>query len=173
MSSDVSVVPLLGGTVAWPRFLAVAKELTGHSPARGADASGKNLTEYARFIAALAEYREGCQLEPYQEIRNAGAILRHLHFGFLIVAPRPALFELVQHIDINITVGKDSAIVSANLEIWKIGLVECLKVSSSKTLRQIAFDILQFFNTLGLGELWSEHRKIGMSDGTYLLEHKK
>lgn len=141
---------------------------------RGIDASPIILSEYARFIASLGEFRQNEKTEPLKILRNPGDLLKHLQFSFLIPGSKELFFQLLELTELSIIFQVDQGIVSGSLEQWKNAIVNCLNsyYSPSKELRQIFDECLLFFDFCGLQAIFFDYRKFGLKDGTFLLEHK-
>ncbi len=142
---------------------------------RGVDASPLVFKEYAKFIAALGEYREGKETPPLQTLQAPGDLLEHLYFSFLIPGSRKFFFRLLELTKLSVVYTKEEGIVSGTLTNWRSAIINCLETAYSPTteMREIFNELMDFFGVVGLHAIFNSHRKLGLKDGTYLLEYKK
>ena len=142
---------------------------------RGVDASPLVFKEYGKFIAALGEYREGKELPPLQVLQAPGDLLEHLHFSFLITGSKKFFFRLLELTKLSIIYTEEEAIVSGTLTQWREAVINSLDSLYSPTIemREIFNECMDFFGGIGLHAIFYGHRKLGLKDGTYLLEHQK
>ena len=158
MSINFSVTPIAGSSVAWTVFLKDTTDLIGHTLTRGADSSGLKLSDCARYILALSEFHTKKESNPVDTLQQAGALLRHLHFSFLITGPTVLIFKISELTKLDIlstrlSEGKGRvALVSGVLEEWKSALAELYQYPS---LRQVTEALLGYFNHYGLHYVFS------------------
>ncbi len=141
---------------------------------RGVDASPLKLKEYAQFIAALGEYRQGKEIPPRQTLQTPGDLLDHLHFSFLISGSKEFFFRLLELTTLSVIYTKEEAIVSGTLTQWRRAVINCLEVVYKPTIemREIFNECMRFFDILGLQTIFYNYHKKGLKDGTFLLEYK-
>ncbi len=142
---------------------------------RGVDASPLSFKEYASFIAALGEYRKGASTPPLPTLHASGDLLEHLYFSFLISGSRKLFFRLLELTKLSIVYTKEEAIVSGTLADWHLAVIHCLETVYLPTIemRKVFNELMNFFTSIGLQAIFHSHRKLGLKDGTYLLEYKK
>lgn len=154
MTIAASVIPVAGSNVAWTHFLKDTVAATGHSPVREADASGLQLSPYAKYIAAIGELQASPKLvQPIETLQNAGLILRHLHFSFIVVGSAKLIFRIMElsRLDSVTTAAKPKgryALFSGTLEEWK-ATVHALSSRDADCV-EVAQALLEFFSRLGL-----------------------
>ena len=158
MPAPVSVTPITGSVVAWTRFLKDILQVTGHSPTRSIDVSGLTLSEYAKYIIALKELRDKEVSNPVDTLRDAGSLLQHIHFSFLIGGSTGLIFKICELtalsvLSTHIKKGR-FALVSGTLGEWKDAIAELSKDKSSET-RRVLETLLGFFSTLGLKHVFT------------------
>lgn len=163
MAITSRVIPIAGSNVAWAIFLKNTLEMTGHSPMKGTDASGLKLSDYAKYITSLGELRNECVLNPIDTLQNAGSLLRHLHFSFIIIGSSNLIFKINEStkldiISVRIKKGR-FALVSGTLKEWKDAIAEMNNVKLSEML-WVTETLLEFFNQLGLKYIFVEERRL-------------
>ena len=179
MACELSITPITGSTIAWNVFLKDTARLTGHSPARGTDASGQDFKEYARFIVALEEFRASKPLDPIETLGNAESALRHLQFSFLMMGASELILQISESTGLHVMSARLKrkrgrlAFVSGTLSEWKATIVEVCSTTDkySADMRLVANNCLEFFYGLGLEPVFRKYIRKGLSDGTYLLEY--
>lgn len=175
----IKLIPLTTSTPDWATFLKVAQEGTGYNPLRGVDSLGRELSDPAKFIAALSAFQDRSELErPIAAIRESRSVQRHLFYQFLLIADADTVREALERTDINITSapstnGLEIALMSGTLQQWRDATLECCTQTAPYNLR-FAFDgVVIHFERLGLQDLWHDWRKRALPDQTFLIEHKK
>ncbi len=160
------ITPLIIPRINWP-------EINGYL--RGVDASPLEFKEYASFLAALGEYRQGEEIAPLPILRAAGDLLKHLYFSFLISGSKKFFFRLLEITDLAIVYTKEEAVVSGNLTQWYLAIRQCLSSSytPTKEMREVFNECMRFFDCIGLHAIFYDLHKKDLKDGTYLLEYKK
>jgi len=175
MAVKSRVTFISGSIIKWDTFLKETTDLTGRSPTRGADASGLNLSDYARFIAALGEFRDGQVLNPIDTLQAAGNILCHVYLSFLISGSSALIFRVGELTELSMSMAKLAdnkgrvALVSGNLRQWKDAVVELCKVTQT---RVVGNTVSGFFSKLGLQYVFSDFNRKALPSGLFLLEYK-
>jgi len=177
MAGQTSVKPISVPTIAWGDFIKRIAELTGRSPTFGVDEYPYKLSEYARYLAILGEFRFGKKQNPIQTIQNAEDLLDHLHFSFLISGPASLIFDIMERTDLEIVMtrikGGRSAIVTGSLNQWKSAVVRILTGKAKPEICSVFSYCFNFFKFLGLQEIWNDYRIKPQADkDILLLEHK-
>ena len=159
MSISVSVTPITGSMISWTRFLKDTLQVTGHSPTRSIDASGLILSDYAKYIIALKELRSKEVSNPVDTLRDAGSLLQHIHFSFLIGGSAGLIFKICELTVLSVLSTRIKkgrfALVSGTLGEWKDAITELSKDKSSET-QCIVETLLGFFSTLGLKHVFAD-----------------
>ncbi len=141
---------------------------------RGVDACPIQLKEHGKFLAALGEFQAGKEVKALDILRSPGDLTKHLHYAFLILGSKKLIFRLMELTELSVTYAKDKAIVSGTLRQWKDATTTCLDSTNtpSEEMRKVFDTCYHFFGVCGVQAIFDSHRKLGLNDGTYLLEHK-
>lgn len=171
----MEIFPIGSTKIQFPAFLLAAKNALGRSVSVAGDAAG--LSGSAAFLTALGAMKDDT-LKASQILRDAGSLLRHLYYSFIILADRETVFELIQETRLSVTSveslsrGVRFGIVSGTLEEWRTAIINCCSLTCEPELRAFLSKVFPFFERDGLGLLWSEYLKRTHTDGTLLLEWK-
>ncbi len=160
MAITSRVIPIAGSNVIWGQFLKDVTEVTGRSPMKGADASGLQLSSYAKYIAALGELRAKQVCNPIDTLQTAGSLLCHLHFSFIIVGSSNLIFKISESTKLDIITTRIEkgrfALVSGSLKEWKDAIVELSSAEISNIEMQwVTETLLDFFSQFGLKYIFS------------------
>ena len=175
MAVKPHVTFIASSTIRWDTFLKETMDLTGRSPTKGTDASGLNLSDYARFITALGEFRDQRVSNPIDTMQEANAILCHVYLSFLISGSSALIFRVGELTELSMVMAKLAdnkgrvALVSGNLRQWKEAVVELCKVTQTRAVGNI---VSGFFFKLGLQYVFSDFNRKTLPTGLFLLEHK-
>ncbi|MEE9548745.1 MAG: hypothetical protein V3V68_05260 [Nitrosomonadaceae bacterium] len=158
MPAPTSVIPITVSTIAWTDFLKGTLQVTGRSPIRSIDASGFTLSDYAKYIIALNELRHKEVSNPVDTLRDAGSLLQHIHFSFLIGGSSGLIFKICELTPLNVlsTCIKKGrfALVSGTLGEWKDAITELSKSKSSEA-QWVVETLLGFFSSFGLKHVFT------------------
>lgn len=173
--TNPQILPIIAPAVNWPEFAKAAEMVIGYNPT--AVNTTRQISESARFLAAAAHFKDRKSADTIKSIREAGSILRHLQYGFLVAADRETLFELMQCSDLQVSTtatqaGDVAAIVTGDLFEWRTAIIE-LSESNTFGMRLLLDKIFLYFEKIGLAELWADYRKVPLPDNTLKLEHRK
>lgn len=178
-SSMIPQVQAIGGTeIAWEGFLKACVDTLGYSPIRGVDAIKRELSEPAKFVAALSAFHDKLNAnDPIKSIRSAGSLLKHLSYTFMVLADDQLILDIRERTELTLTsastmVGCRLILISGNLKQFLDATVECCSPDVSIDIRYLFDFIVLHFDRIGLGELWYEYRRKSVKDKTFLLEHK-
>jgi len=181
-NKQMSVRPILVSNFAWTEFLKDVTNLCGRSPTQGIDSYHYKLSNYARLIATLGEFRVSEKCDPKKILYSAGDLLSHLHFGFLIDGSANLIYQIMEFTDLKIvsTRLKEKrgriAIVSGTLKQWREAIINILNgdklVKRNQDLCWVFSQCLDFFFQLGLQDIWHNYHKQATKDQIYLLEEK-
>lgn len=148
----------------------------GHSPIRGIDSSGYNLSEFSRYLAALKEFQSQKQENPIKTIRHPGRLANHLFFSFLVHVDRDAVLDILQLFDFDIiwsNANKGTVLImSGTLSRWKTAVTDALHGDRSYDIRVVFDTIYLLFRKMGLSEIWADYSRRSLGDKTFLLEYK-
>lgn len=178
-SKETGVIPIMVPHFAWTDFLKDVASLCGHSPICGVDSYPYKLKDYARLIAVFGEFRNGKSCDPKKTLRSSDDLLQLLHFGFVIHGSTGLIFRIMELTDLKIISAKmqgkgRAAIVTGTLKQWQDAVISGLSTTIPKNseLRWVFSQCLDFFEQLGLQDIWYDYRKRALQDQTYLLEAK-
>lgn len=177
IATRTGVKLILGSAISWAEFLKDTAALTGYSLTRGIDAYSYKLSDYAKFIASLGEFRFGKQQNPITVIQSANDFLDHLHFGFLIYGTTKLIFTIMEQTDLKIITVKvekgRAAIVTGTLRQWKNAIINILSSKKNKEACWVFSFCLDTFQQFGLQGIFHNYRKKLVDENVYLLENKK
>lgn len=175
----MEVRPLIIPNINWKDYLAYTTSSTGRCPTRDVDSSNRKLSDYGKYIASLAEFRDGGLPNIQDTLKDPGALARQLQFGFIFIVPTSVIFKSMELTDLDFVSAKSKeegrvAIVSGTLDKWRVAVIECCSMRHRLPALRATFNTcLGYFEQLGLADLWSDYRKKQVKEeGTYLLEYK-
>lgn len=146
---------------------------TGKSHTRGVDSCPRPLSDLAKFIAILSSFEHGgTPFDALKSLREEFSLLVHLHFSFVVWEYGGLPVELASKTDLGITSSGQTMIVSGTLKQWRIASLECCQKKRSRELRFFFDCVILYFEKMGLGEIWFDHRRCSLEDETFYLEHK-
>ena len=173
----VKVFPITCPIVNWPEYLKWATSAIGRPITESLDKTHRELDASA-FIVSLAEMRQGT-CDPVKVIRGASGLLKHLSYGFLVIASQDLISRIQEESSLSVYSGntKDDwlkiAVVSGNLKDWKIFIETCSHEQIDFSIRSMANQCQMFFEKAGFRDLWSGYQKSMLSDTTFKLLEKK
>lgn len=177
MSEDL-VIPVILSNVNWTKYLDTAQELLGHYPARGVDASTSKLSDHAKFISSLAEFKLKTELNAKHSLRTPGPWLDHTFYGFLISTSNSAILSIAESTDLAILSsqavekGIRAAIVSGTMKQWRDAVIVCCNATATERVRRLFNQIKGMFDSIGLSDIWFEYSLKNLPDKTFLLERQ-
>lgn len=169
------VQPLAQTQVDWSNLYNITKSELGYSILSNGDAKGVEPSTPLAFTFALAS-----MMDPKAEVASlydATGLLRHLSFGFLVVADRNTILESIVETKLNATYKaidkeREIAVISGTLAEWREAIINCSRKDKSFGTRYVFNACHLFFERAQLGMIWSLYRKVRHADGTLLLEPK-
>lgn len=173
-----SILPLGGSSIEWDTFLKACQQALGYNPLKGVDNTRRELSDPAKFIAALAAFHDRQKSNnPIGAIRDATTLLRHLSYTFIIHCDEELISLIRERTDLTITStetpnGTRVAVVTGTLQQYRAGTLECCVPEAPFNLRYLFDGFVLYFERLGLEEVWSDTRKKALEDKTFLLEYK-
>jgi hypothetical protein len=161
----------------WGEYLKIISDLTGHSPSRGVDIDGQHLSDYAKFLVSLDEFRVGKILKSVDTLSKSSTTLRHLFFSFILTTTPTTLLKLSELSDLNIISARNDhkrvAYISGTLLQWRTAVIAALdNIEHDVEIRYIFNKALEFFNQCGFKYIFSNYSRKNLADGTFLLEYK-
>ena len=118
------------------------------------------------------------QTKAVHPLRECGSLTAHAHFVFQIAISSETLYDLLERNDFKITVCCDVpgdnklAVISGTVKQFKDTAIECCTPQQPKGLRELMSDLVRFFITEGLGDVFYDLNKKPSADGTLLLTRK-
>ncbi len=165
--------------VNFKQFLVIAKNLLGRSITASLDAHKMEVGSLASFIQVLDEMSAESS-NPATSLREAGDLLKHLHFTFLATVDLDTYVELLETSGLNFTSVETSrrgvmmAIVSGNLLEWRTAVINTLTHNrAGYNVQAFMNKVITWFEVAGLGGLWSNFTKTSGLGGLFLLTHNK
>lgn len=150
------LIPLSITQVNWKQFLATVSDTESRDLGRSIDLDGIKGGTPEAYYRALREFA----ITP-----SEAKVKRFLRFAFLTDF-KPNLHQF----DLNVLHGHDLTIMDGDLGQWveavKFG---CDRLSMPETM-ELFNGVLQFFESIGLKDLWSDCRKRDLGNGLFLLE---
>jgi len=171
-----SVVPITATTVDWKSYLLIGKQVMGHSISTILDTNGLTADSLRSFIITLGGLQDQ-KHNPSHIIAEAGNLLYHASFGFLLLIDTETLIELMELTAISVysvPVNNHNrlAIASGTLLDWHTAVIACCSPTTSRELRGLFDTILLHFEKMGLGQVWTKYSKHSVPDKTFVLEAK-
>ena len=174
---QIQVVPIISTKTDWQLFLSVAKQMLGRNLTKGIDSANMPLEGISSYFAVLGSLKDS-ETKPDVILSNPGSLLSHGFFGFLFVGDDDLLFNIMEETPFNVlsapTLERNTriAIISGTFEEWRTSIINRCSNVSGYGLRLFLDYCLLHFERLGLGKIWSEYKKITLSDKTFYLEEK-
>lgn len=165
------VRPILSTTVDWHTYLLAAKSALGRSITSKSDEQGIKANTLSAFIASLGAFKRPKE-SPVEIISNAGDLLNHSFFGFLVICPASVLFSLLESTPLSVLSADAGhnriAIVSGTLAQWYTALK-----TSNQDILPITNECMRFFESLGVGTIWRNYTKVALQNELYFLREKQ
>lgn len=170
------VVPIALSQVAFSDYLSVSKELLGRSVTCGVDSCPAKLSDIARYLASLAEFKLGRTSDVQSNLRRPGLWLRHFSLSFMVLSSTSTISFLAEatSLDVLSASAEDEgrvAILSGTLANWRDAVIMCCSPDVPKRLRELFNIMKRAFGQLGLDDLWFEYRAKDLQDKTFYLEY--
>lgn len=171
------VIPVTMTQVDWPSYLRVCMDILHRSPSRDLDAARIELKGPFAFIASLAAFK-GFQEHPNTSVRQAGFLLRHFSFGFLVTCTEICRADIQSVSDLSVDQaynkdigGEQLYLMSGTLFEWRTAIIENLsKTNCNSEVREVLNKIVLLLEQVGLVDLFSTFKKRSQHDNTFLLE---
>ena len=160
----IHLIPISKTLVAWDDYFGIIKETTGESASRGIDEK-KILVSKQPGLAYTETLKDILESET--------KALKHIHYGFLVLAVRIFFHDLLQRRDeISVSLIEtthpdyDLGIISGTLLQFK-NLI--LGLDSPQEMRMFVNKLQQYFEVTENLYLFDGFSKRSMNDGTYKL----
>lgn len=163
------IIPLSNTQFNEKAIVKVAKEVLDKSISSEMDGEIKPLVLLSKFFNGDDELKG---------IREAGALLRHLSYGFIVIDTVDTITRLVSETSVNfkiedsIKIGIQVAVLSGTMEQWRESLINCLSASSTLEVRIVMNEIMTYFDSIGLHHIFAYYRRRKLTDTTFVLEDK-
>lgn len=172
---NVVVYPIIQTTIDWDLFLQLSQSCLKRDVTHSLDGKNKSVGDYPSFISALGEL-EIPDSDPDKVLLEPGALLKHLFFGFFVVAPTDDINVIRLKSDLGIATAKlqlpgySVAIITGTLEEWRTAVINCCIERVSSSIRLIFNEILMHFERIGLHRIWLDYSKVKSKDNTFYLK---
>lgn len=168
----VEVAPIARTQVDWQALLQLAKQVLGRSISAGVDNRKQVVGDLRSYLAVLGELDiEGS--DPDAVLREAGSLLRHVHYGFLVATATDLRVDVLAESDLRVSGESKCFVVSGNLEQWRTAIINGCTSRSKYVVRLFYDKCLAIFEREGLGSVWLMYEKANVADRTFRLELKK
>ena len=164
------IIPLSNTVFNEQMIIKIAKEILDKSISSDMDG-------HIRPLVLLSKFFNGD--DELKGVREAGSLLRHVFYGFIIIDTQEIINKLIEETSISfksrptIRIDMQVAIISGTLEQWRESLINCLSPSTIFEVRQVMNDIMNYFDGLGLHHIFAYYRRRKLTDTTYVLEDKR
>lgn len=172
------IQPISMTQIDWNAFVTKVNLTLQRSPTRSLDAAGVTPGLPPSYIAALAEFHcKGAQ--PNQAMKNSDLYLPHMSFGFLVSCDRETMHQLlIAGGDFSIIMAepgrmKENFIITGTLETWKRAIIKSCQSEAFPEIREFMNYFWIFFDKMGFREIFADHRRKDLKDGTFALEQKR
>lgn len=168
------IVPVITTDVDWAILLASCQTAMGRSLTTQLDNHRMRPDSIKAFIAAIGAFRLP-DSSPSQILQNPGSLLNHAFYGFLIACDVDVHIELLEDSGLNVlsTDTQDRTIklclATGLLSQWRTAIINGCSAQSGKGLRLLLDKCLIHFESLGLGNIWSDYSKKTLKDSTFAL----
>lgn len=159
----IAVFPIAKTEIDWAAYLTVAKHHVGTSVSECFDKQGISPSHEAYLLSLDF-------INDYQFSQ-----LKHLSFSFFCVMLKDSLLNLVQLTNLEVTIGQTDkngifvAIVTGTLQQWKDTVIACSVQDVTYDMRKFGNLLQQYFESIGLGQIWSAYKKHKLLDTTYTI----
>lgn len=149
-------------------------DILGEQPSRKLDQSPIYLSETARLLLILSEFRMSSNMPVETVLRNLNTkVMEFFSYSFMVVAPKHVLYDLGAHTDL-VSLAKEScSLVAGPLSKWYAAIIDNSNAAHSREFRLLINKFQLWFEVHeGLGLLFNRYRKVETPDGTFVLEAK-
>jgi hypothetical protein len=172
------VIPIAASAVNWQLYIDTATAWLDHAPSRGVDASSSRLSDFAKYLASLAEFSAKRELDPRATLRAGlpGPQLHHLHFSVMVCEKHAVILQIAEAAGLSVMsapTGKErAAVISGTLAAWRDAVIVFCSKEARPDLRELFNEVKRMFDHIGLGDIWHTYKRRGLPDKTYYLEYK-
>jgi hypothetical protein len=153
------LIPLSLTQVNWQQFLATVSDTESRDLGRCLDIAGIKTGSPAAYYKVLREFA----ITP-----SEAKVQRFLRFAFLTDIDFNAY-----KFDLNVLYGKRLRILDGDLTQWKTAVeYGCSQQAEGEDTVEFFNGVLQFFESAGLKDIWSDCRKSDLGNGLFLLEQR-
>lgn len=170
---NVEVIPLTRQSVNWDDFLKASRIALGRNITSVIDRKKLPLGRSDSFITAMGEMK----IAGEDTIQNAGPVLDHIFYSFMIIADMITMFDLMEQTPLKVYSveaknGIYLAVVSGTLMQWRESILNGCSKTATYEMRLIMDKCMYHLEKDGLSKIWSDYRKTMMKDKTFFLETK-
>ena len=156
-------------------FLGIALRVLGHSPSAAADASGRTMSDAARFISYLAAMRD-----PKAKVELSPKLLAHVSYSLLMVVDGVDVLPIMECASNMPFVSVETTmrnvwllVITGTLLQWKTAVIAGSSLDVDSSVRFLFNKIQGLFQEEGVNP-WTDYRQRQAPDQvTYLLEDKR
>lgn len=166
------ILPILKSYVEWTTLQKAFSELFGREITRCADRAGIPLQDAAGFLAAIQEFvKEGA---TYDVKDTKG--LKHITYGFLIVADSETLLQLSTETDVIVTHsvwrnGDYAVIATGTMFEWNRALIHGATQRSPFNYRLLCDKLILYFEKEGFH--FPDYTRKALPDQSFILVPKR
>lgn len=169
------VVLISATTVDFKTFIGLSYKVLGYSPAAGADACPRELSDTERYLSCLAAV-----LNPQAQPGLSPSLLTHASYGVFIVADDRDMLDILQcaagmpFVLADTTArGVQAAVITGTLGQWRDAVKSGSTPTTEANVRLCYNRIFALFEGAGVN-LWTDQRSRPAPDQvTFLLEDKR
>ena len=164
--------------VDFKNLLFLCKSFLNRSISAGLDKQNRPVKDAAGYICLLDEFAAPGS-EPSFSLQEAGSLLKHLHYSFLVAVMKRDYVRLLEVTGLHFTVSEDMpegnvlAVVSGNLSEIRTCIINLSTTRASVPERHFVNKILEQLDLQGLGQLFAAYSRAKERDGTVLLLERK
>lgn len=170
----LNIIPISMTSIAWPQYLIAAKQALGHSITTQLDTAGMKTDSLAAFIATIGNIVDP-DVKPSALLADAGALLRHVSFGFLAAVDTSLLMQVMEQTSLSITSvtlpnhNTRLAVITGSLEEWRSAIINGCSVLSTYEYRAFLDVCMLHMEKHSLAPLWQFYHKETIADKTFIL----
>jgi hypothetical protein len=170
---DYKILPLAITQVDWRTYIDFTTKVLGYNPTKGLGSTIIQLETPAAYLATL-----DFENQPLKQLRQ-GIFLNntfdHLSVSFITELDANSLQLVMMNLpilDYIIKKARDTylVIISAKMSIWYPAIIKALSKRQEIEVRQIFQIILIWFDNIGFKDIWSNHQRIILKDGSIILK---
>lgn len=161
------ILPITQSAIDWESYLQHTQSHLGRSVTASLDGKNSFAYDMRSFLYTMGEFSKAGTQTLFDPI------LRHVHFTFLIIGTESLFLELMSYgLKLTLSEMRTLALTSADLFTWKTALQSGCNQQASYSCRVMSNEIVTYFKSIGLAEVFSDYKVLEQKDKTFLLERK-